>query len=324
MPTASGTSTCSRTARPQLGPPRRPARARGRAALWFERGVAGVRIDSAALPPSTRNCPTSSRASTRTVHRQDELHDIYRSWRALADEYGGVFVGESGCRTPNASPATSAPTNRTPRSASTSSPAPGTPAGCAAPSTTPSPSTRRSAPRPPRVLCNHDVTRTVTRYGRADTAFDFATKAFGTPTDLALGTRRAAPRPCSPWPCPAPSASTRARNWACRGGDTAEPHQDPMHFRSAAPIRPRRLPVPLPWTADAPAYGSGSVGEPWLPQPDDWAQVRRRPAERPSRLMLASTAPPAPAPVRAARLRDGPMSWLPAADGVLASPARTV
>ena len=34
------------------------------------------------------------------------------------------------------------------------------------------------------VLSNHDVTRPATRYGRADTAFAFDTKRFGTPTDL--------------------------------------------------------------------------------------------------------------------------------------------
>src|SRR4029453_18541342 len=41
------------------------------------------------------------------------------------------------------------------------------------------------------VLSNHDVTRPATRYGRADTSFAFETKRSGTPTDLALGRRRA-------------------------------------------------------------------------------------------------------------------------------------
>src|SRR5690606_2628715 len=41
------------------------------------------------------------------------------------------------------------------------------------------------------VLSNHDVTRPVTRYGRADSSFAFATKRFGVPSDLELGTRRA-------------------------------------------------------------------------------------------------------------------------------------
>ena len=41
------------------------------------------------------------------------------------------------------------------------------------------------------MLSNHDVTRVVTRYGRADTTFSFAAKRIGTPTDPQLGTRRA-------------------------------------------------------------------------------------------------------------------------------------
>ena len=41
------------------------------------------------------------------------------------------------------------------------------------------------------MLSNHDVTRPVTRYGRADTSFAFETKRAGTPTDLERGTRRA-------------------------------------------------------------------------------------------------------------------------------------
>ena len=41
------------------------------------------------------------------------------------------------------------------------------------------------------VLSNHDVIRHVTRYGRADTRFSLDYRQFGAPTDLALGTRRA-------------------------------------------------------------------------------------------------------------------------------------
>ena len=41
------------------------------------------------------------------------------------------------------------------------------------------------------VLSNHDVTRPVTRYGRADTSFSFESRRAGTPTDLERGTRAA-------------------------------------------------------------------------------------------------------------------------------------
>ena len=60
--------------------------------FWFDRGADGIRIDSAALadqgrvaaggdgqdePPGPRH-PYSDR---------DDVHEIYRSWRAVADEY---------------------------------------------------------------------------------------------------------------------------------------------------------------------------------------------------------------------------------------------
>ena len=55
---------------------------------------------------------------------------------------------------------------------------------------------RRSPCTPPRrpatwVLSNHDVTRPVTRYGRADTSFSFERSGKARPTDLERGTRRA-------------------------------------------------------------------------------------------------------------------------------------
>ena len=160
--------------------------------FWFERGVAGVRIDSAALLAKDPDLPDLADApEPHPFVDRDELHDVYRSWRAVADDYDGVFVGEVwlpdaerfarylrpdelhtafnfsflSCPWEAAGLRTSIDTTLAEHA----------PVG--APATW--------------VLCNHDVTRTVTRYGRTDTGFDFAAKAFGTPTDLVLGTRRA-------------------------------------------------------------------------------------------------------------------------------------
>ena len=33
--------------------------------------------------------------------------------------------------------------------------------------------------------------------------------------------------------------------------------------------------MPLPWEADAPNYGFGPAGDPWLPQPDEWRELAR-------------------------------------------------
>ncbi len=166
--------------------------------FWFDRGVAGVRIDSAAL---LRQAPGARRGDRRTALRasipitdRDELHDIYRCWRAIADDYPEprVLVGEVWLPTRSGSPATCDRTSCTPRSTSTSSRAPGTvlemrasiESALASHAPVDAPATW--------VLSNHDVTRPVTRYGRDDTSFSFATKREGTSTDLERGD---APRP---------------------------------------------------------------------------------------------------------------------------------
>ena len=170
------------------------------------------------------------------------------------------------------------------------------------------------------VLCNHDVTRTVTRYGRADTGFDFATKAFGTPTDLELGTRRARAAALLSLALPGSVYLYQGEELGLPGGRRyrCDRIQDPMHFRSGGADPGRDgCRVPLPWAADEPHAGFGSTGEPWLPQPDGLGRLRRRPPGR--RPRLDARALPRGAPAAApAGFGDGPLTWLPAPDGVLA------
>ncbi len=90
------------------------------------------------------------------------------------------------------------------------------------------------------------MTRTVTRYGRADGDFDFATKAFGIPTDLALGTRRARAGALLSLALPGAVYLYQGEGWACRAEDARDRIQDPI----ALPLRrhrpgPGRLPVPV-------------------------------------------------------------------------------
>ncbi|MDT0116739.1 glycoside hydrolase family 13 protein [Microbacterium sp. PRF11] len=50
--------------------------------------------------------------------------------------------------------------------------------------------------------------------------------------------------------------------------------QDPTWFRTNGERYGRDgCRVPLPWTADAPAYGFNTTGESWLPQPAEWAEL---------------------------------------------------
>ena len=159
---------------------------------------------------------------------------------------------------------------------------PGLPVGCrrrcATRSSRRSPRTRRSGRPATWVLSNHDVTRPVTRYGRADTSFAFEAKRAGTPTDLALGTRRARAAALLAMALP-------GSLYIYQGEELGLPEvedipddrrQDPMWLRSGG-VDPGRdgCRVPLPWSGDRPPYGFSRDGRraPWLDPPDDWAQL---------------------------------------------------
>jgi alpha-glucosidase len=67
--------------------------------FWFDRGVAGIRIDSAAMPVKDPNLPELEATHQPGAHPhmdRDGLHDIYRDWRSIADSYAGsrILVGE--------------------------------------------------------------------------------------------------------------------------------------------------------------------------------------------------------------------------------------
>ncbi|MFI9602144.1 glycoside hydrolase family 13 protein [Streptomyces sp. NPDC052043] len=286
--------------------------------FWFERGVAGVRIDSAALLAKDPALPdlVEGQGPHPFVDR-DELHDIYRSWRSVADAYDGVFVGEVWLPDPERFARYLRPdelhtafnfsflscpwdAGRLRDSIDTTL-AEHAPVG--APATW--------------VLCNHDVTRTVTRYGRDDTGFDFATKAFGTPTDLALGTRRARAAALLSLALPGAVYLYQGEELGLPEADIPlDRVEDPMHFRSGGSDPGRDgCRVPLPWAADAPYAGFGSREEPWLPQPAGWpAYAVDRQQRDPSSMLTLYR--------EAIRLRpafgDAPLTWLPAPEGVLA------
>ncbi|MER5478913.1 glycoside hydrolase family 13 protein [Streptomyces sp. NPDC002734] len=289
--------------------------------FWFERGVAGVRIDSAALLVKHPELPDYVEGvDPAPFIDQDALHDVYRAWRAIADEYGGVFVGEVWLPDAERFARYLRPdelhtafnfnfltcpweADRLRRSVDDTL-AEHAPVG--APATW--------------VLCNHDVTRTVTRYGRADTGFDFAAKRFGTPTDLGLGTRRARAAALLSLALPGSVYLYQGEELGLPEADIPlDRIQDPMHSRSGG-VDPGRdgCRVPLPWEADAPSYGFGAEAEPWLPQPADWARfaVDRQRTDPDSMLLLYR---------EALRLRrtepgfgDGPFTWLDTQDEVLA------
>jgi alpha-glucosidase len=246
--------------------------------FWFDRGVAGIRIDSAALVAKDELLPevpgTPQPGQHPYVDRED-LQGIYRSWRQIADGYGSdrVLIGELWL--PDAErfarylrPGVlhsafnfdymSAPWDAKALRASIEQTL-AVHDGVGAPATW--------------VLSNHDVTRPVTRYGREDTAFAFDTKRFGTPTDLELGTRRARAAALLAMALPGAYYLFQGEELGLPEADIPlDRIEDPMHARSGG-IDPGRdgCRVPFPWSGTEPPYGfSPRAVETWLPQPAGW------------------------------------------------------
>ncbi len=314
--------------------------------FWFDRGVAGVRIDSAALlikDAALPEVPDDPGPGEHPNTDRDAVHDVYRAWRAIADSYEGtrVLVGEvwmldtarfaAYLRPDEMHTAFNFDFMSRPwdaaqlRTSIDDMLAAHAPVG--APSTW--------------VLSNHDVTRPVTRYGREDSSFAFATKRFGIPTDLALGTRRARAAALL-------TAALPGSLYLYQGDELGLPEvedlpegarEDPMHFRSNG-VDPGRdgCRVPLPWSGTHPPFGfsppdlqwravpartdSGGADaaprDPWLPQPADWAKYTVEAQSHDPHSMLSLYRAALGIRRGTGVLGDGALEWLPSEPGVLA------
>jgi alpha-glucosidase len=250
--------------------------------FWFDRGVAGVRIDSAALlikdPELGEELPDPGPGEHPFMDR-DELHDVYRSWRAVADEYEErrLLVGEIWL--PDAERLARYLRSDELHTAFNfdylACPWDATRLRATIDSTLAS--HRPIDATPTWVLSNHDVTRPVTRYGREDTSFSFEAKRAGTPTDLASGTRRARAAALLTMALPGSMYIYQGEELGLPEVEDIPSHlrQDPMHARSGG-VDPGRdgCRVPIPWFGSKPPYGFAQEdADLWLDQPDDWANL---------------------------------------------------
>jgi alpha-glucosidase len=251
-------------------------------AFWFDRGAAGIRIDSAALLIKDAELPEVPEDPGPGEHPntdRDEIHEVYRAWRRVADRYDDpkALVGELWLPDVERFVRYLRPDELHTAFNFDFLGRAWDPAGLresidltfAAHAPVDAPATW--------LLSNHDVTRPVTRYGRADSSFAFLAKRQGTPTDVALGRRRARAAALLVAALP---GSLYIYQGDELGLDEVEDLpgdriQDPMHFRSGG-VDPGRdgCRVPLPWSGAEPPFGfspRGATAEPWLPQPARWA-----------------------------------------------------
>jgi alpha-glucosidase len=297
--------------------------------FWFDRGVDGVRIDSAALLVKDSHLPDiimdGSPGAGDAYADRDGVHDIYREWRRVAEEYpnraliGEVWLPDTErfalyLRSDELHAAFNFDflccawdADRL-RAVVDATLAAHQPVG--APATW--------------VLSNHDVVRHVTRYGRADTSFDMGDRRIGEASDLALGERRARAAALLTLSLPGGAYIYQGEELGLAEVEDLpdDARQDPIWRRSDHTDFGRDgCRVPLPWSGTQSPFGfspEGATGEPWLPQPSSWADrtVQTETARPDSMLALYREA----LHVRRGRreLGDGPMAWLPSTPGVLA------
>ncbi|MCA5894924.1 glycoside hydrolase family 13 protein [Isoptericola sp. NEAU-Y5] len=126
------------------------------------------------------------------------------------------------------------------------------------------------------VLSNHDVVRHPSRLGSTDPSVKvngvFATDP---QPDEALGLHRARAATLLMLGLPGSAYLYQGEELGLPEHTAlpAEVRQDPAFFRTGGTEAGRDgCRVPLPWSAEAPGFGFGTAGEPWLPQPESFAR----------------------------------------------------
>jgi alpha-glucosidase len=297
--------------------------------FWFDRGADGVRVDSAALLMKDQDLADFDLDNPPVPHPytdRDEVHEVYRSWRAIADSYPEprALIGEVWLPDAERFAAYLRPDELHTafnfaflgcafqagalRDVIDETLAIHAPAG--APATW--------------VLSNHDVPRHVTRYGRADTSFSLEYRQLGAPTDRALGLRRARAALLLNLALPGSVYLYQGEELGLEEVEDIPDtlRQDPMFFRTHGENLGRDgCRVPIPWSGQEPPFGfspAGAQHEPWLPQPRSWRDrtVETQTGDPGSMLELYRRA--LAYRRRQPVLGDGEFGWLPAPDAVLA------
>ncbi len=267
--------------------------------FWLDIGVDGFRIDvahglvkAAGLPDLGSHDQLKLLGNdVMPFFDQDGVHDVYRQWRTVLDEYAGIQLGPEG---PSAEGRWRETGGRI----------------FVAEAWTPTVERTANYVRPDElhqafnfqylstdwdaeelrtvvdrtleamrpvgapatwVLSNHDVTRHATRFANPP---GLGTQ-IRTAGDRELGLRRA--RAATLLMLALPGSAYIYQGEELGLPDVVdlpdEVRQDPAYFRGAGQDGFRDgCRVPIPWTRDGSSYGFGSAGS-WLPQPDGWGEL---------------------------------------------------
>ncbi len=304
--------------------------------FWFDRGVDGFRIDVAHSLVKQEGLPDVDDSEQpwgpgfigeHPHWDRDEVHDIYRQWRRIADSYDPprVFVAEAWVGTPDrlaqyvrkdelhtafnfdflrapwrADPLREAIDANLAEHAAVDAPA-------------------------VWVLSNHDVARHTARYAREQRdGLGYGLDDLLTlPADPVIGQRRARAAALLMLALPGSAYLYQGEELGLPEVEDL-PHDaltDPTWRRTGRTVRGRDgCRVPLPWSGDAPPFGFSvdDAAKPWLPQPDHWREhtVEALEADPTSTLHLYRDALRLRRELRA--LGDGRLRWLDASATSLA------
>lgn len=244
--------------------------------FWLDRGVDGFRIDVAhglfkeaslrdqvveegATPVSGAGEMVERNVTDEPMWDQPEVHEVYRSWHKILDEAGPdrMAVAEAWTQTVESMAAFVRPDELDQTFNFAWLLADWSAESFAGVITDTLAAVGPVGASPTWVLSNHDVVRHVTRYGGG--AQGLARARAATLTMLAL------PGSCYLY---------QGEELGLEQVDVApEDRQDPSYLRTGEVGRDGCR-VPIPWGGrEAPyAFGPGS-GQPWIPQPSDWATL---------------------------------------------------
>ncbi|MCL2464068.1 MAG: glycoside hydrolase family 13 protein [Micrococcales bacterium] len=257
---------------------------------WLDRDVDGFRVDVAhalikapGLPdwPDESPAPTTDEPLARCgawgpAYDQDAVHEIYRTWRAILDEYPGhrMMVAEAWVE-PASRLARYVRQDEFPQAFNFPFLAAGWDPRLLRRIITASYEANGAVGAPTTwVLSNHDVVRHASRFGLADpTSRPTGIGSHDEQPDAAAGLRRA--RAATLLMLALPGAA-----YLYQGEELGLPdhtrldddlRQDPAFFGTAGvQIGRDGCRIPLPWQADTPALGFSPTGTTWLPQPPEY------------------------------------------------------
>lgn len=244
---------------------------------WFDLGADGMRLDALHMlfkDPDRPDWPEPP-ATTRAPSTQPEIHNVLRRWRTVADAYPEprTLVGEiwSPCAADLATYVGPEALHQAFELSLLACPwdAPGIKAIIDEALA----SMAASGALPTWTLANHDVHRTVSRFGLVGPHEGPAHRPRGA-IDIALGLRRA--RAAALLFLALPGSF-----YLYQGEELGLPEvldldgadrQDPTFHRSGGAEYGRDgCRIPLPWNAAGPAFGFSDRAETWLPQPEWFA-----------------------------------------------------